>query len=99
MGTFAQRYIVKDDPRAKLANYPAKVRDAITSARVSPGMTKEQVIMAVGYPVSSENPSLDAKMWRYWFSSFAEFQVMWDAAGRVKEVVADAPTRNLVVAE
>jgi hypothetical protein len=99
MGAFAQRYIVKDDPKAKLATYPAKVREAITAARVSPGMTKEQVIMAVGYPVSSENPNLDSKMWRYWLSSFAEFQVIWDANGRVKEIVADATTRNLVVAE
>jgi hypothetical protein len=99
MGAFAQRYIVSEDPKAKLAAYPAKVRSAITSARVSPGMTKEQVIMAVGYPVSSENPNLDAKMWRYWLSSFAEFQVMWDDTGRVKEIVGDATTRNLVVAE
>ena len=98
MGAFAQRYIVRDDPKAKLATYPAKVRDAITSARVSPGMTKEQVIMAIGYPVSSENPNLDAKLWRYWLSSFAEFQLIWDG-GRVKEIVTDAPTRNLVVAE
>ncbi len=99
MGTFAQRYIVKDDPKAKLATYPAKVRDAITSARVAPGMTKEQVIMAVGHPVSSENPNLDAKIWRYWLSSFAEFQVVWDTGGRVKEIVTDAQTRNLVVAD
>lgn len=99
MGAFAQRYIVSEDPKAKLATYPAKVRSAITSARVSPGMTKEQVIMAVGYPVSSENPNLDAKMWRYWLSSFAEFQVMWDENGRVKEIVGDPTTRNLVLAE
>jgi outer membrane protein assembly factor BamE (lipoprotein component of BamABCDE complex) len=66
---------VKDDPKAKLAAYPAKMREAITSARVSPGMTKEQVIMAVGHPVSSENPNLDAKIWRYWLSSFAAWPI------------------------
>lgn len=99
LGAFAQRYVVAEDPRLKLAGYPAKVRDAIAAARVMKGMSKEQVVMAVGYPVSSENPSLDANLWRYWLSSFAEFQVLWDDKGRVKDVVTDAPTRNLVVSE
>jgi hypothetical protein len=99
MGAFAQRYVVTSDPKTKLAAYPAKIRDAITQARVAPGMSKEQVLMAVGYPVTSENPSLDANIWRYWLSSFAEFQVVWDANGRVKEIVTDAQTRNLVVAQ
>jgi hypothetical protein len=99
MVAFAQRYIVKDDPKARLATYPAKVREAISDARVSPGMTKEQVLMAVGYPVSSENPNLEARTWRYWLSSFAEFQVIWDANGRVKEIATDVSTRNVVVAE
>ncbi len=99
MSAFAKRYIVQDDPKAKLATYPAKIRESIIAARVSPGMTKEQVLMAVGYPVSSENPNLDAKIWRYWLSSFAEFQVVWDTNGRVKEIATDPQTRNLVVAE
>jgi outer membrane protein assembly factor BamE (lipoprotein component of BamABCDE complex) len=99
MGAFAQRYVVTSDPKTKLAAYPAQIRDAITQARVAPGMSKEQVLMAVGYPVTSENPSLDATIWRYWLSSFAEYQVVWDANGRVKEIIADAPTRNLVVAQ
>jgi hypothetical protein len=29
------------------------------------GTPREQVLMAVGYPISSENPSLGAKVWRY----------------------------------
>lgn len=99
LGAFAQRYVVTEDPKPKLASYAPKVREAIAGARVMKGMTKEQVLMAVGYPVSSENPSLDAGVWRYWLSSFAEFQVNWDEQGRVKDIVTDASTRNLVVAE
>jgi hypothetical protein len=99
MGAFAQRYVVAQDPTAKLAAYPPKVREAITAMRVAPGMTKEQVLMAVGYPVTSENPTLDAKIWRYWLGSFAEFQVVWDGDGRVKDIVTDAKTRSLVVAD
>ncbi|GAB3549638.1 hypothetical protein GCM10027343_31730 [Noviherbaspirillum agri] len=100
MDAFAQRYIVATDPKAKIAGYPEKVREAIKTARVRPGMTREQVIMSVGYPVSSENPNLDAKVWRFWLSSFAEFQVMFDDAGRVKEIATfDPHTRSVVVME
>jgi hypothetical protein len=99
LGTFAARYIVKQDPKQKLAGYSAAHREAITSGRIMRGMTREQVIMAVGYPVSSENPSLDANIWRFWRDSFNEFQVHFDDQGRVKEISTDAMTRNLVVKE
>jgi hypothetical protein len=94
---FAQRYIVAADPKKKIAGYSPRLRKAIETARVMPGMTREQVLMAVGYPVSSENPQLDAKVWRFWLSSFAEFQVIFGADDRVKEITTDAQTRNLVV--
>lgn len=94
--TFAGRYIVAEDPRKKMATFSPKVRKAVESARVTNGMTREQVFMAVGYPVSSENAQLDAKVLRFWLSSFAEFQVLFDDKGRVKEVTTDPQTRNLV---
>lgn len=93
---FAKRYVVSEDPRVKLAAYPAKLRESIQAARVSRGMTREQVLMAVGYPVSSENPRLDATTWRYWVSSFSEFQVVFDDAGRVRELVADPTLKRTV---
>lgn len=94
---FAKRYIVATDPKQKLAGVSPKVRKAIETARVMPGMTREQVLMAVGYPVSSENPHLDSKVWRFWLSSFAEFQVVFGNDDRVREITTDAQTRNLVV--
>ncbi|RZL92047.1 MAG: hypothetical protein EOP82_11180 [Variovorax sp.] len=95
--TFAKRYVVSEDPAAKLAGYPPKIRDAIKSARVTKGMTREQVAMAVGYPITSENPSLDASIWRMWISSFGEYQILFDNAGRVREITTDPQTKNLVV--
>ena len=97
MASFAKRYIVGSDPKLKLASYPPKIRQAIETSRLVPGMTREQVIMAVGYPVSSENPHLDAKTWRFWLSSFAEFQVVFGPDQRVREITTDPQTRNLVV--
>lgn len=96
---FALRYVVAQDPKAKIAGYPKKIQQAIKNAQLMPGMTREQVLMSVGYPISSENPNLDAKVWRYWLTSFAEFQVIFDGNNRVKEITTDAQTRNLVVME
>ena len=94
---FAKRYVAAADPKLKLATASPKIRKAVETGRLMPGMTREQVLMAVGYPVSSENPHLDAKVWRFWLSSFAEFQVVFGADDKVKEITTDAQTRNLVV--
>ena len=99
LGTFAKRFVVTEDPAARIAGFPPKIREAIKSARVTKGMTREQVAMSVGYPISSENPNLDAPIWRMWLSSFSEFQVLFDNAGRVRAVETDPQTRNLVVLE
>jgi len=87
--SFGQRYIVAQDPKIKLAGYPEKTRAAIAAMKVTPGMTREQVLMALGYPISSENPKLDAPVWRYWLDTWAEYQVVFGAGGVVDKVVAD----------
>lgn len=94
---FAQRYIVADDPRLRLATYPDKIQAAIKSARITIGMNEEQVLMALGYPVSSENPHLDTPVWRYWISSFGGFDVRWDEQRRVREVTGRESTLNVVL--
>lgn len=94
--TFAKRYIVPTDPTTKLGSYPPRIRRAIERSKLMPGMNREQVLMSVGYPVSSETPSLDAKTWRFWLSSFAEFQVVFDEQGLLKQVITDQQTSNLV---
>lgn len=86
---FAHRYVVTTDPKQKMATFAPAIRDAILAVKVMPGMTREQVLMAIGYPVTSENPSLDAPTWRYWRDSWSEFQVQFDAQGLVKTVVGD----------
>lgn len=99
LGAFAERLVVKNDPRPKIATFPLKVQEAIKSMRVSKGMTREQVLMSIGYPISGENPSLDATGWRYWLDSFKPFTVHWDAQGRVRDVETDSGTRLMVVLE
>jgi hypothetical protein len=97
MEAFMKRYVVAEDPKAKIAKFPPKIQEAIKTARLTPGMTREQVIMSVGWPVTSENPNLDAKIWRMWLWSFSEFQVVFGDDGRVKEITTDPQTRVKVV--
>jgi hypothetical protein len=99
MEDFAKRYVVADDPNAKISGYPQKVQDAIHQARVMVGMNREQVLMAVGYPVSSENHVLADKTWRYWLFSWSEFKVHFDDGGRVTSIETDSDTREKVVAQ
>jgi hypothetical protein len=97
--TFAKRYVVADDPAAKIASFPMKIQQAITSARLTLGMTREQVLMSVGYPVSSENHNLEDKTWRFWVSSFSEFRVKFDADGRVIDIDGDGDAKSRVILE
>jgi hypothetical protein len=95
---FARRYIVAEDPRPRIAGFPPAIRSAIESFKVAPDMTREQVIMAIGYPMTSENPSLEAREWRYWLHSFSPFTVRFDEAGRVSTVESDPETLAKVFA-
>jgi hypothetical protein len=93
---FTKRYVVMDDPAVKIAGYPQNIRDAIATARIVKGMTREQVLMALGYPVSSENHVLGDKTWRYWLSSFVEFHVKFDDSDHVVDVTGDEDARDKV---
>jgi len=68
-------------------------------SQVKQGMTREQVTMAVGWPIASENPRLEADVWRYWIDSWSEYQVSFDKVGMVKAVTATpaVPDRVLYV--
>lgn len=91
------KQIVADDPKTVLAGYPAAVRQAIERGQVMIGMTKAQVIMSLGHPMTSENPRLDAPLWRYWWSSFGEYQVYWQG-DRVSKVTGHPQTLALMLA-
>jgi hypothetical protein len=94
---FAKRYVVAEDPAAKIATYPKQIQDAIAQARIVLGMTREQVLMSVGYPVSSENHNLQDKTWRFWVSSFQEFRVKFDDSGRVSDVDGDGDAKSKIL--
>ncbi|HEY2682239.1 MAG TPA: hypothetical protein VGI93_01910 [Steroidobacteraceae bacterium] len=99
MDEFAKRYIVSEDPTLKIRAFPQNVQDAIHQAKIMLGMSREQVLMSVGYPVLSENPHVEDKVWRFWLFSHSEFRVRFDDAGRVIKVDGDEDTVDKVLAE
>jgi hypothetical protein len=99
MEEFALRHVVPTDPTAALRSAAPKVREAIKTGRIARGMTRAQVLMAVGYPIASATPELDAPLWRYWASSSAEYQVFWSEDGRVERIFGAPETRALIELE
>ena len=94
---WVDKIVVKDDPRVRIATYPASVQEAIRLGKVMVGMTRAQAIAAVGYPMASENVSLDAPTWRIWRSSSGEYDLNFGADGRIKTITGDAGVTSLVI--
>lgn len=63
-----RRIIVAEDPRARMAHWSPAVRNAVGAGRVMPGMSRDQVIVALGYPSAEDTRDLDSPTWRYWTS-------------------------------
>jgi hypothetical protein len=97
LDAFAKRYIVSENPKDKLASFPKPIQTAIANAKVTKGMSREQVLMAVGYPVTSETPDLTGKVWRFWLGSFSEFRVKFNEAGIVTDIQADPDAEDQAV--
>jgi hypothetical protein len=93
--TFAAKWIVSEDPKAKIATFPKQIQDAIKDMKVSKGMTREQVFMSLGHPITSENPNPNAALLRYWLGSFEEFHLMFEG-DRVKDIIGTPVVLNRV---
>lgn len=98
MDTFAQMYVPTQDPRLKMQAWPARIQEAILARKLMRGMTREQVIMAHGYPSTSYNPDPNAPLWTYRHSN-GDYQVFWTEDGRVDRVFGPADVRIRVFRE
>lgn len=63
------------DTKLDLSRFTPAEREHILAGKVVPGMRKEAVIAALGYPPKTATPSLDMDEWRYWSSRFDTFIV------------------------
>jgi outer membrane protein assembly factor BamE (lipoprotein component of BamABCDE complex) len=83
---YLDHLFVADDPRLKLRKVNAKQVKLMESSTVAPGMTKDQVVMTLGYPPADRTPSLEASTWTYYASPSQTFTVSFDGGGKVTQV-------------
>jgi hypothetical protein len=94
---YVKKFIVSEDPRPRIASYPQAVQEAIRQGKVMIGMTREQCIVAVGYPAVNENVTLDAPAWRVWRSSGGEYRLYFGPDGHLSSVSGDGDIESQVV--
>jgi hypothetical protein len=75
---YLDRVFLTEDPQLKLARVPEKIAAAIRQATVLPGMTRDQVLMAVGYPPADLTPMLTSPNWRYPMPKDGTLEVFFD---------------------
>lgn len=90
------RIVVAGDPNLKIATYSEPIQKAIRLGQVLAGMTREQVILSLGYPRLDANPSLDATTWKYGLSEKSLFTLVWDADGKLLRVDGSPNARSAV---
>jgi hypothetical protein len=88
---WVNKLVVLEDPKLKIAKLAPASRKAIEAGKLAKGMTKEQVIISVGYPQTNENPRLDGPYWRYWWSSFGPYYVYWSDS-KVRKIEGHSET-------
>jgi hypothetical protein len=94
---WVDKIVVNDNPRPRIATYAPTVQAAIREGKVMVGMTREQAITSVGYPLTSENSSLNDPVWRIWRSSRGEYQLNFGTDGRIKSITGDDGVTSLVI--
>jgi hypothetical protein len=55
-----------------------KIRRMMEEGDVTVGMTRDQVLTAIGYPPAHRTPHLDAAMWTYWVDPEDTFEVYFE---------------------
>lgn len=88
MGMSLDEYIDKISSLkpVSLDGLSAQDRKGVDDGRAYPGMSREGVMIALGYPAAHRTPSLDATTWIYWTNRFGTVAVDFDADGLVSAV-------------
>ena len=94
---WVNKVVPSTDPRPKMATWSKPIRDAIYEGKILIGMTREQVIASVGYPLTSEVVLLDQPTWRMSRSSRGEYQINFKADGRVRSVTGEDSVTSLML--
>jgi len=66
----------------------------VREGKVFPGMSKQGVHLAFGYPSAHQTPSLDGNRWVYWTNRFKMIVVKFDLEGIVISVKPPKPVKR-----
>ena len=64
-------------PRKKIDSLTGVNRQGFKEGRILPGMTKDAVVLAAGYPPEHATPSLESNTWKYWRNKFATHSIVF----------------------
>lgn len=78
--------IITSPEKVSLAKLSAVDRKGVEEGKASKGMTKDGVMMALGYPATHRTPSTESNTWTYWTNRFSTMDVMFDNKGIVEEI-------------
>ena len=70
----------------KITSLPAVDQEGIRGGKPSVGMTRQGIILAMGWPPRLENPDLKAARWRYWRHRFDTIAVEFDQDDKVVNI-------------
>lgn len=78
----AARYL--SDRKTTIEKLPSEIQDAIRAGQLRLGMTKEQAILARGYPPSHKTPSIEGDRWVFWSSRFVQQTIVFQNGSLVE---------------
>jgi hypothetical protein len=64
----------------------AKDKEGVKAGQALPGMSKQGVMIALGYPAKHRTPSIDLNTWLYWKGRFNMLEVGFNDEGKVISV-------------
>ena len=62
-------------------------KKGIEDGKAYMGMTKDGVMMALGYPATHKTPSPEENTWTYWTNRFGTLEVVFDNNGIVTDII------------
>jgi hypothetical protein len=94
---WVNKIVVQQDPRPRIAAYAPAIREAIHLGKVMIGMTREQAIISIGYPLPNENLTLDAPTWRVYRSRRGQYQLNFGEDGHIASVTGDGDVTSEMI--
>ena len=82
-----KKYFGPECPSAKIESMSEVDRDGIKKAKSKVGMTRDGILIAIGYPPEHVTPDLDYEEWSYWVNKFVTRRVVFGEDGKVSQAL------------